>query len=115
MATLSTCPFCGGKTLFSRIPQQGVSAICGRCGAIAMLSHITDREGLAKAWNRRTSRVNFSLQNKPALCPFCASQVKIKQIPGNDIVFSCPQCGMIVSFVKGDNLQISLAYWNSRV
>lgn len=115
MANLHPCPFCGGKVQISRIPGQGVSAICTGCGAIAMLTHIAEREQLAAAWNKRTVRVNFSNTSTVKQCPFCASQVQVKQTPNGETLFQCNSCGMLVSFIKGGTRQTSLAYWNSRV
>ena len=72
MIQLEPCPFCGGKAHFNRIPGEGLFVLCSSCGALAAQRADTGNEALAKAWNMRTVRYNFSNQSKIGPCPFCA-------------------------------------------
>lgn len=112
MATLKPCPFCGGNASFSRIPGQGFSLLCQRCGAMAMLNSNTGRDALEDAWNRRTARFSSGAV-KP--CPFCGSSAALGKMPHDPSILLCTNCNMMVSFVKSNTTPTSLNYWNQRV
>lgn len=114
MVTLDSCPFCGGKATYSRIPGEGFSVICGECGAIAVREKDVGRDELGKSWNLRTVRHNFSKSDNVKPCPFCASRISLGKMPDNNSILKCGKCGMMVSFFDSDSLQNTVARWNKR-
>ncbi len=114
METLKPCPFCAGAAVFSRIPQQGFSVLCNDCGAIVLHCGSSDRNTLGAQWNTRVFRPNFSQQNAPVPCPFCASRASVKNLAKDASVLQCERCGMMVSFAQSASLADTVAKWNKR-
>lgn len=115
MQTLKSCPFCGAKPIYSRIPGSGFSIICPKCGAIALRDKNESQEYLAAGWNNRTVRYNFSAQSSIKACPFCSSRAGIGAAGSNQLIIKCSSCGMMVSFASAQNQNETITMWNRRV
>ena len=115
MIQLGSCPFCGGQAAYSRIPGQGFSILCKDCGALAVHGKYKERDQLGTAWNQRQTRHNFNDTGKVKPCPFCASRAGVGKLAGSETVLACERCGLMVSFLGGDDLNSTISLWNRRV
>lgn len=116
MVQLKSCPFCGGRAVYSRIPGHGFSVLCQGCGALAVHTTSANRDALGNAWNRREVRHNFNQKNRQVKpCPFCATQAGVRKMPDDQSVLLCERCGLMVSFVYSLGLRDTVNHWNQRV